>query len=388
MGWSPFRKTGLTHHGASASVKGYTLVTPLGGDATYLLDMDGLVVHRWRLASLGSAFYAQLLPNGRLLVLGTDESTPVVQVAADEVPPFERNIRRIGGNADRLLEYDWDGNVVWRYENQAIHHDFVRLPNGNTLLAEFTELPPEIAKAVRGGVSTREKLPPLISDDFIEVDAAGKERRRIHLWQLLDPRRDPICPLDRRLEWTHTNALDVNAGGDVLFSCRQNSRIGIVAASGDKLLWKYGAPNIHHQHHASFLRNGNVQVFDNGMHRIGNPRSAVMELNPRDNTVAWQFVANPEAQFFSAHISGAQRLAGDNVLVAEGAAGRVFEVTRRGEVVWEWITPFTAPNPQGQNNAWLFRALRYGPDYAGLAGRELDPAAHRTINRLYGLSGG
>ena len=25
----------------------------------------------------------------------------------------------------------------------------------------------------------------------------------------------------------------------------------------------------------------------------------------------------------------------------------------------------------GQNQAWVFRALRYGPDYPGLAGREL-----------------
>ena len=35
MGWSPFRKTGLTFHMPSASVKGYTLVTPMGGDANY-----------------------------------------------------------------------------------------------------------------------------------------------------------------------------------------------------------------------------------------------------------------------------------------------------------------------------------------------------------------
>ena len=64
-------------------------------------------------------------------------------------------------------------------------------------------------------------------------------------------------------------------------------------------------------------------------------------------------------QFFSAHISGAQRLAGDNVLVTEGRTGRLFAITRSGEVVWEWISPFNVMTPQGQNQAWVFRALRY-----------------------------
>jgi len=387
MGWSPFRKTGLTHHIPSASAKGYTLVTPLGGDASYLLDMDGQVVHRWRLATLGSGFYARLLPNGRLLVMGTDASTPRVQAAPGEPLPFDRSIRRIGGNADRLLEYDWEGNVVWRYENPAIHHDFARLANGNTWLPEFVEMPPEAARQVRGGIQERRGMPsPIISDDYVEIDAQGNEVSRIHLWQLLDPRRDPICPIERRLEWTHTNSLDVTADGDLLFSCRNNSRVGIIRRSDHQLAWKFAGPEINHQHHASALPNGNVQVFDNGPHRLGVQRSAVVELNPKDNSIVWQYTANPEQQFFSGHISGAQRLQRDNVLVCEGAAGRVFEVTSRGEVVWEWITPFTAPTPAGMNNAWLFRAHRYSPDYSGLAGRELDPARHRDLNRLYGLS--
>ena len=101
--------------------------------------------------------------------------------------------------------------------------------------------------------------------------------------------------------------------------------------------------------------------------------------------MVWQWTANPEAQFFSAHISGAQRLAGDNVLVCEGRTGRLFEITRRGEVVWEWISPFVVATPIGQNQAWVFRALRYGPDYAGLQGVELDPERFRALNQLYGL---
>ena len=47
MGWSPFRKTGLTHHTPAQTVKGYTLVTPVNGDSTYLIDMAGRIAQRW-----------------------------------------------------------------------------------------------------------------------------------------------------------------------------------------------------------------------------------------------------------------------------------------------------------------------------------------------------
>ena len=71
MGWSPFRKTGLTFHQPAQSVKGYTLVTPIAGDSTYLLNMSGQIVHRWRHPAM-RAFYAKLLEDGKLLAMGTD----------------------------------------------------------------------------------------------------------------------------------------------------------------------------------------------------------------------------------------------------------------------------------------------------------------------------
>ncbi len=43
MGWSLFRPTGLTHRD-SRSVGGYTLITPIGGDMTCLLDEEGHIV--------------------------------------------------------------------------------------------------------------------------------------------------------------------------------------------------------------------------------------------------------------------------------------------------------------------------------------------------------
>src|SRR3990172_12584866 len=94
MGWSPFRKTGLTHHTPAQTVKGYTLVTPVNGDSTYLIDMAGRIVQRWHFSDL-RVFYGRLLPTGNLLVLGTDASIRPPEIPPGTTPPFEVNIRRL-----------------------------------------------------------------------------------------------------------------------------------------------------------------------------------------------------------------------------------------------------------------------------------------------------
>ena len=90
--------------------------------------------------------------------------------------------------------------------------------------------------------------------------------------------------------------------------------------------------------------------------------------------------------FLSANISGAERLAGGNVLVCEGASGRVFEITSKGETIWEWVTPFTHRMPTGSLSSSIFRAHRYAADHPALKDRDLDPNRCAAINRMYGLA--
>ena len=71
-------------------------------------------------------------------------------------------------------------------------------------------------------------------------------------------------------------------------------------------------------------------------------------MDPSSGEVVWSFRGAPAHQFFSGHISGASRLPTGNVLVCEGTSGRLFEVTRGGQVVWEWINPFVNNNSRGE----------------------------------------
>ena len=131
MGWSPFRQTGLTYRD-SRSFGGYTLITPIGGDAVYLLSEDGRVAHQWKVPGFQPG-YGYLLPGGNLLVRGT----PLVETGI--------GIGQPAGETDILLELDWDANEVWRWEHEAFHHDMCRLPNGNTLVLIWEALPEEMA---------------------------------------------------------------------------------------------------------------------------------------------------------------------------------------------------------------------------------------------------
>ena len=324
MGWSVAQQFGLTYHRPQLSTKGYTLVTPTGGNSAYLIDMDGRFVHQWMFEGVRPGL-AKLLPNGNLLVRGLDVSLLPAPPRDFTIPPppFERHVRRLGANASLLREVDWDGNTVWEHQDIAVHHDFVRLPNGNTLFPLWVELPEDLTRQVRGGFKRpKEKLPPMLGDDIVEVDASGQEVWRASTWELLDPKKDPICPLENRWEWTHINSVDTNENGDVLFSCRDNSRVGIIDRSSGELTWKYGFPDTAHQHHASFVGQGNVQIFDNGMHRgAGMSTSKIIEVDPETDEVVWSYEGNPPAQFFSGHISGADRLPGGNVLICEGDVG-------------------------------------------------------------------
>ena len=389
MGWSSVQRSGLTHHQPARSTKGYTLCAPLGGDSAYLLDMDGRVVHRWVFDNLSPAC-VRLLPNGNLMAMGVtrDHVRPEFEVG-QEPPPMPERAWMVGGHASQLLEVDWDGETVWQYDNALIHHDFVPLPTGNILLSETVEIPEDLQRKVRGGARRpREKMPRMMGDDIIEIDRAGREQWRVHTWELFDPTRDPLCPLETRWEWTHLNSLDVTDDGDVVFSCRQNSRVGIINRATGQLTWKTGANVVSHQHHATALPNGNIQIFDNGMHRLAEMSySRLVEIDPTTDEIVWQYAAIPQEAFFSGHISGAQRLSGGNVLVCEGSAGRIFEISPGGETVWEWINPFQN-RVHGRIGMWIFRAYRYDMDFPGLRDRRLDPFQLVDFNRQHGLARG
>ena len=125
---------GVTINEPDKACKGYTYFDPYyEQNRAYLMDMDGNIVHYWDLPGM-FADWTELLPNGHVLA--------PVRKNWKEGPKFP------GFCAATIYELDWDGNIVWQYEDDFQHHAIKRLPSGNTLILRIVQNPPEIAKKV------------------------------------------------------------------------------------------------------------------------------------------------------------------------------------------------------------------------------------------------
>lgn len=180
MGWSAFRQTGLTHHNPNLSVKGYTLFTPSGSDSVYLIDMAGLIVRHWQFDDIKPSM-AQFTAAGTLLVSGVDVETSRRAQADDEDRFDDLNLHftRLGGGYTTLREYDFAGNLLWSYNNPAMHHDFLLTEDDHFLLPIWRTLPLDVSSRIAGGQEHEGANPhPMIGDDIIEIDREGNELNR------------------------------------------------------------------------------------------------------------------------------------------------------------------------------------------------------------------
>ena len=227
---------------------------------------------------------------------------------------------------------------------------------------------------------------------------------------------EETCSRGRHLDWQHANALDYNAELDqIMLTLRRFSEIWVIDHStsveeaagsaggnggkGGDLLYRWGNPRAYRAgtagdqrlfwpHNAHWIPEGlpgagNVLIFNNGAEYPGMERgySSVDEISlPAEgynyrldegsvygpNEHVWTYAADPPDSFYAPASSGAQRLPNGGTLITDAPAGRIFEVTREGEMVWEFVNPALAYER-------VYRAYRYAPDYAGLRGLDLTP---------------
>jgi hypothetical protein len=396
MGWSPFRPNGLTYKD-SRSFGGCTLITPIGGDAVYLLNEDGRVVHRWQVSGFQPG-YGYLLAGGNLLVRGQPMVTTEVGVG------------KPAGKTDILLELDWNSKEIWRWEHEGFHHDMCRLPNGNTLVIIWEVLPEELAKKIKGGISPehveritcdedfmsfilqgvgvggRPRLQGVLTDAIWEIDQTGKPVNIWHAYEHFDPQKGIICDIDFPDEWTHINAVELTPEGNVLVSVQKLDKILKISWPNGDVLWEWGGVGcISHQHDPTITPDGTLLVFDNGSHHPLQGRSRVVEVDMKTNDIIWQYLPSPVFSMLSLHIAGAERLPNGNTLICEGESGRVFEVTKGCEICWEWNSPFVH-DFKGISAVMLFRAHRYAIDGPELSEHKLGGSQFDELNEKWGLN--
>jgi hypothetical protein len=344
---------------------GFTLFAPHFAENTtvYLVDLQGRVVHTWNmpyppglsgyLTERGTLFY-----NGRT--------------------PEESFLSRFPFKGGVVLEVDWNGKPLWELHHRDHHHHGILLRNGNVLLHCMGQVPEEIARRVRGGIvennmqsgqyaarpeADAEKM---YSDYLAELTPSGHTVWEWRTWEHLDPVVDGIAEVQApRTLWAQGNSVEELPDGDILASYRPTATVIRISRKSGRIAWKLGPPTVAGQHAPTLLRNGNVLIFDNGVHRLDDsvPYSRVIEINPVTNEIVWRYQDKPAWNFFSPRMGNAQRLPNGNTLITESSFGRLFEVTKEGEIVWEYVNPFFGKpffgGPPSSESNQVFRALRY-----------------------------
>ena len=229
-------------------------------------------------------------------------------------------------------------------------------------------------------------------------------------------------------DWMHINSMSTlgtnrwyDAGDtrfhpdNIIWDSRQANIIAIIDKKTGKIIWQLGPyftatealrklGQIIGQHHAHMIPRGlpgegNILVFDNGG-RAGygapNPgaptglsnairdHSRVLEFNPLTLEIAWQYPPRGSGSLYSSFVSSAQRLPNGNTLITEGQGGRLLEVTPQGEIVWEYLSPYTQKKrPMNM----VYRAYRVPYDWVPQVERPLETAVPRLDNNIFRVPG-
>lgn len=359
---------GVTHYEPSRAADGYTLFAPMYGHNVWLIDMWGAIVHRWKVENLPGN-YGQLLDSGNLLFAGRT------------MPPA---IPEFAGNGGQIVEYDWNGAVVWEYRDPHLSHCFAPLANGNILVAKWRAIPAKVAKRVRGGQPGTERNGKIYGEAIQEISRGGEVVWEWLTYEHLDPEIDVIGPLHPRDRWTNLNSLTEMPDGNILVSFRCTNTIAIIDRATGAIRWRWGPGHLAGQHNPTLLDSGNILVFDNGAHRAYTAidYSRVIEVDPRTDRIVWEYKDNPVYDFNSFICSGAQRMPGGTTVICECTKGRLFEVTMEGETVWEYVSPFYYEHPIFGTNNMIFRCVRYDKEHAGIRDADLDPDRYVEFNAL------
>jgi hypothetical protein len=272
-----------------------------------IVDMNGRVLHHWpRARAIGRA---RMDDSGRLTVIAPDNS---------------------------IKEFDWEGALRWTYElpdpGDLLHHDFRWLANGNLLV-------------LANDAETH-------ADYLLEVDREGAV-----VWQWrFDEHRQAFPQWDLESDDpTHANSVfelgpnrwfddgdERFRPGNILLSARNLDCVFIVSRPDGDVVWSY-SKRLDRQHEATMIasgepRAGMILLFNNGLeNRYGYRRSRVQIIDPIKGEPFWRYASE---NFFSSVGGTAQALPGGNILISSSQGGRVFEVTPRRRIVWEFAPPY------------------------------------------------
>ncbi|HEF8773101.1 TPA: aryl-sulfate sulfotransferase [Providencia stuartii] len=289
---------------------------------------------------------------------------------------------------DVIVEIDWQGNIIWEW---AFNDHFFELGFDQIAKKVIYHNPNLISHGEIG--------------DYLHINSLSR----------LGP--------NKHFDNGHPNFHPDN----IIWSSREANIVGITSRQTGKVVWQIGPDyteaRFKHldwmigQHHAHLIPKGlpgagNILLFDNGWkagYGQSTPNSSdglknacrdysrVLEIDPISFEIIWQYSANEQGtkqgakvtinkyQFYSPHVSSAQRLLNGNTLITEGSNGRLIEVTKENRIVWEYISPYQSSGLEAHNK--IYRAYRVPYDWLPQLSKGSEIALPDIDNRRFHIKG-
>ena len=281
---------------------------------TYLMDLEGKVVHRWDSDAFGPQRHgrsiSRLLPDGSLVI----------------------NIADTG-----IARLAWDGDVMWKRRG-VYHHDHTADADGNVYALVERE----------HGVAVDDETHVILDHGIQHISPDGEA---VKTWWLSDSlaedesflRRAARARRKNRWDVIHANSIELLQehpdglwdDGDFLTSARNLDMVLVVSRETGEVLWKWGPGELEQQHSPTQSADGRILIFDNGSRRKW---SRIVEVDPSTQKITWEYEGTDDHPFYSRTRGIVQRLTNGNLFVVSSNAGRIFELTPDKEIVWEFYS--------------------------------------------------
>lgn len=328
---------------------------------------------------LGARLYAA---NGDLL-----HEWPIdfFSIAAGEMAyPFDALIHGdiLYENGDFIANFDGRGivrssacgDILWQNRDRS-HHSIDVDENGDLWTPVYTETynepaltsaPFEFDAIARFDADTGEKLEQidlvqaLVRSDKVGLALANslKLKDMIHL--------NDAEILSARI----ADAFPMFEAGDIALSSRNYSQIWVLDRKTQTVKW-FHMGGVVGPHDPDFQPDGTITIFDNRPggapveandykgHRGG---SRIVTVDPATGEHWIAYASDSRNTFYTAYRGKHQVLENGNILITETDAGRVFEVTPDGEVVWSFINGYDETQV-----GWVMKATKYPESFGDFA---------------------
>jgi len=248
-----------------------------------------------------------------------------------------------------MVRMDSCGNIKWRTEERT-HHSINSDQDGNFWASAYVmQNDQEYARRFARVEA------PFVEEHAILVSPDGEVLKDINLLEVLYSNRLEryLTKLNARRsgDILHLNDIEpllphmadeypLFEAGDIAVSLKFIDMVLVMNPDTGIVKW-HEADQLRRHHDPDFLGSGWIGVFDNNVDTtprgtmLGGSRIIAFKPSTGDTKVIYP---TPGAESFYTPQGGKwQQLDNGNALIAEAQAGRLFEATPEGKIVWEWV---------------------------------------------------